>query len=96
MGSQDQCEAVDELRQPFTGQQEPERADYRTEIRQAEQTANRIRLQCGAIDLDSLVLDDPVIVVEVLSPSSERADTGEKLSDYFSVASIQMAGPGSG
>jgi Uma2 family endonuclease len=46
-------------------------------------------VQCGAIDLDSLVLDDPVIVVEVLSPSSERADTGEKLSDYFSVASIQ-------
>jgi Uma2 family endonuclease len=46
-------------------------------------------VQCGAVDLDSLVLDAPVIVVEVLSPSSERSDTGEKLSDYFSVASIQ-------
>jgi Uma2 family endonuclease len=46
-------------------------------------------VQCGPIDLDSLVLDAPVIVVEVLSPSSERSDTGEKLSEYFSVASIR-------
>jgi Uma2 family endonuclease len=46
-------------------------------------------VQCGPVDLDSLVLDNPVIVVEVLSPSSERADTSEKLSDYLSVASIQ-------
>jgi len=46
-------------------------------------------VQCGPVDLDSLVLDNPLIVVEVLSPSSERSDTGEKLSEYFSVASIQ-------
>jgi Uma2 family endonuclease len=46
-------------------------------------------VQCGPVDLDSLVLDAPVIVVEVLSPSSERSDTGEKLSEYFSVASIR-------
>jgi Uma2 family endonuclease len=46
-------------------------------------------VQCGPVDFDSLVLDVPVIVVEVLSPSSERSDTGEKLSEYFSVASIR-------
>ncbi|MFZ1102065.1 MAG: Uma2 family endonuclease, partial [Hyphomicrobiaceae bacterium] len=37
---------------------------------------------------DSTVLDAPVIVVEVTSPSSERDDTGEKLVEYFSVPSI--------
>src|SRR5712692_10128382 len=34
-------------------------------------------VHCGPFDLDSLVLDTPIIVVEVLSPSSERSDTGE-------------------
>jgi Uma2 family endonuclease len=30
-----------------------------------------------------------LIVVEVVSPSSERDDTGDKLLEYFSVASIR-------
>lgn len=47
-------------------------------------------VQCGKpIDPDSLIADNPVIVVEVLSPSSERADTSEKLAEYFSVGSIR-------
>lgn len=47
-------------------------------------------VQCGAkVDLDSVLVDTPVIVVEVVSPSSERDDTGSKLAEYFSVASIQ-------
>ncbi len=47
-------------------------------------------VQCGVdVDLDSMVLDAPVIVVEVISPSSERSDTGEKLVEYFSVPSIR-------
>jgi Uma2 family endonuclease len=37
---------------------------------------------------DELIADNPVVVLEVLSPSSERDDTGAKLFDYFSVASI--------
>lgn len=46
-------------------------------------------VQCGtAIDPDSLVADSPVIIVEVLSPSNERSDTGEKLAEYFKVASV--------
>jgi Uma2 family endonuclease len=47
-------------------------------------------VQCDvATDLDSMVLAAPLIVVEVVSPSSERDDTGEKLVEYFSVASIR-------
>jgi Uma2 family endonuclease len=47
-------------------------------------------VQCGVEqDLDSLVLESPLIVVEVVSPSSVRADTGVKLLDYFSVPSIR-------
>src|SRR5260370_14096651 len=46
-------------------------------------------VQCGVdVDLDSMVLAAPMIVVEVASPSSERVDTETKLVDYFSVASI--------
>jgi Uma2 family endonuclease len=46
-------------------------------------------VQCGvATDLDSMILEQPLIVVEITSPSSERDDTGEKLVEYFSVPSI--------
>jgi len=40
-------------------------------------------------DLDSMILEQPLIVVEVTSPSSERDDTGDKLVEYFSVPSIR-------
>jgi Uma2 family endonuclease len=47
-------------------------------------------VQCGVkADLDSLLIEAPLIVVEVASPTSERDDTGAKLVDYFSVPSIQ-------
>lgn len=47
-------------------------------------------IQCGdQRDPDALILDAPVVVVEVVSPSSERDDTGAKLVEYFSVASIR-------
>jgi Uma2 family endonuclease len=47
-------------------------------------------VQCGKpIDPDSLVADSPVILVEVLSPSNERSDTGEKLAEYFTLASVR-------
>jgi Uma2 family endonuclease len=38
---------------------------------------------------DSLEIDNPVIVVEVLSPSTARMDTTIKLSGYFRVASVR-------
>ena len=43
----------------------------------------------GAVDLDKAWLDDPVVVVEVMSPSSIRIDSGEKLEDYFRVPSLR-------
>jgi Uma2 family endonuclease len=47
-------------------------------------------VQCGGeLNLDSMTLDAPLIVVEVASPSSERHDTHAKLVEYFSVQSIR-------
>lgn len=49
-----------------------------------------VAVQCGVDqDLDSTVLASPIIVVEVISPSSRHSDTSEKLVEYFSVGSIQ-------
>ena len=38
---------------------------------------------------DAVAVSNPVIVVEVLSPSTRSVDTGAKLADYFRVPSIQ-------
>jgi Uma2 family endonuclease len=38
---------------------------------------------------DTIAIDDPVIVAEVLSPSTAAVDHGRKLSGYFSLPSIQ-------
>lgn len=45
-------------------------------------------VQCGPVDPDALALDAPVIVVEVISPSSARQDTSLKLIEYFSLPSV--------
>lgn len=47
-------------------------------------------VQCGtAIADDALVATRPVIVVEVVSPSSAKSDTHAKLDGYFGIASVQ-------
>lgn len=47
-------------------------------------------VQCSvSTDLDSMILEAPLIVVEVTSPSSERDDTADKLVEYFSVPSVR-------
>lgn len=38
---------------------------------------------------ETIDLDDPVIVVEVVSPSSRGIDTGVKLADYFRLPSVR-------
>ena len=38
---------------------------------------------------DAVAATNPVVVVEVLSPSTESIDLADKLADYFKVASIQ-------
>ncbi len=46
-------------------------------------------VNCGVLaDNDTRTLPDPVIVVEVLSPSTEREDMVGKFDDYFRVRSI--------
>ncbi|EJW10819.1 hypothetical protein A33M_4052 [Rhodovulum sp. PH10] len=46
-------------------------------------------VHCGAEpDPDALLIDTPVIVVEVVSPSSEREDRETKLVDYFALPSV--------
>jgi Uma2 family endonuclease len=45
---------------------------------------------CGPRALpDAIEIDNPVIVVEVLSPSTAAVDHGRKLSGYFSLPSVQ-------
>ena len=47
-------------------------------------------VNCGApMGDDAIEAPNPVIVVEVLSPSTQRIDSGLKLAGYFAVGSIQ-------
>lgn len=41
------------------------------------------------VDPKALAVDDPVIVVEVVSPSTSRRDSGAKLADYFALPSVR-------
>lgn len=46
-------------------------------------------VRCGDdLPNDTVTIVDPVIVIEVLSPSSRARDTGAKLADYFRLASV--------
>jgi Uma2 family endonuclease len=44
---------------------------------------------CGAVYPESLSIQNPVILVEVLSPSSRGVDTGRKLHLYMGLASVR-------
>lgn len=47
-------------------------------------------VNCGPrLSPDAIAADNPVIVVEVLSPSIQSIDVGDKLADYFGVLSVQ-------
>lgn len=48
-----------------------------------------ISIQCKPADPNSLVLEAPVILVEVVSPSSSRDDTGAKVGEYFGITTVQ-------
>jgi Uma2 family endonuclease len=49
-----------------------------------------VLVHCGAEPaLDAMIVESPLIVVEVVSPSSEHDDIETKLLDYFSLASIR-------
>src|SRR3954447_13482834 len=47
-------------------------------------------VRCGEpLDDDAVVARDPVILVEVVSPSSAGTDAGKKLVDYFRLSSVR-------
>jgi Uma2 family endonuclease len=47
-------------------------------------------VNCGSPnDPNAVVASNPVVVVQVLSPSTQSIDTTDKLADYFRVPSIQ-------
>jgi Uma2 family endonuclease len=47
-------------------------------------------VQCGApLADDALLVPEPVIVVEVLSPTTKARDAGAKLADYFRLPSVR-------
>jgi Uma2 family endonuclease len=47
-------------------------------------------VRCGPrLPDDTIEITDPVIVVEVVSPSSRRIDAGAKLADYFRIPSVR-------
>lgn len=47
-------------------------------------------VHCGErLDDDAVHVTNPVVVVEVVSPGSARADAGAKLTGYFRVPSVQ-------
>jgi Uma2 family endonuclease len=46
-------------------------------------------VHCGPVNLGSVFATNPVVVVEIISPSSGRTDTIYKLDRYFRVPSIQ-------
>ena len=49
-----------------------------------------VLVNCGGFaDDNGLVADNPIIVIEIMSPSSARIDSGRKLREYFRLASVQ-------
>lgn len=49
-----------------------------------------VMLRCGPpLDNDVVRVTDPVVLVEVLSPSTRGVDVGEKLAGYFRLASVR-------
>ncbi len=54
-------------------------------------TASRGR-SCGAgppRSRQQLVVPDPAVIVEILSPTTRRADVGQKLAHYFRVPTVR-------
>jgi Uma2 family endonuclease len=48
-----------------------------------------VLVRCGApVDGQALEVTDPLIVVEVVSRSSHKRDSGMKLEDYFRIPSV--------
>ena len=49
-----------------------------------------ISVTCRPVDDRDLSISDPILIIEVISPSTEREDRGRKKFDYFATPSIQQ------
>ena len=45
-------------------------------------------VQCSEWDDDSIYLDEPIVMVEIISPSGRLRDTSQKLGEYFELPSV--------
>lgn len=49
-----------------------------------------VQVRCGLrLPDDAILVPDPLVVVEVLSPSTRAVDTGKKLTGYFALPSVR-------
>lgn len=48
-----------------------------------------VMVRCGRLEPDAPSLDDPLILIEVVSPSSRNRDRGDKAAAYMRLASAQ-------
>ena len=48
-----------------------------------------LMVSCSPTDREPLYRSEPVLLIEVLSPSTERVDRGEKLINYLNLPSLQ-------
>ncbi|MDQ2884449.1 MAG: Uma2 family endonuclease [Actinomycetota bacterium] len=47
-------------------------------------------VSCGPrLPGETIIIPDPIIIVEVLSPSTQSVDLGSKLEDYFRIESVR-------
>lgn len=49
-----------------------------------------VSVTCRPVDGNADIVPDPVLIIEVISPSTERADRGRKKLDYFATPSIRQ------
>jgi|SRR5215213_4820718 len=64
--------------------------DFRVQIRTGHYVYPDVVVACGEVEVvNDTTLINPVVVVEVLSKSTESRDRGEKLQDYFNVESVK-------
>jgi Uma2 family endonuclease len=49
-----------------------------------------VTVACGPIDDRADHLPEPVVIIEMVSPSTEREDRGRKKFDYFAVPTIRQ------
>ena len=64
-------------------------SDYGVRTSEAQVRYPDVVVTCGPFDPKSLAAENPVLVVEVLSPSTSTIDTIEKFEEYKRVSSIQ-------